>query len=193
MQTQPPFTFRTPTPQDSARVPRGFTVLELMVTVAVAAILAAVATPGMLEFVRNGKLSTAARQLDADIALARREAIKRNTRVLVCPIGSDPVKCGTATATIWTKGWLVCYDANFDGNCDDTATGNPNPIRRHDALDATLTLTGPAAIVRFNANGTQGAAGAASLTFTTRGVWSGSKSYGETITATGNVAVAPGS
>ena len=167
--------------------------LELMIVVAIAGILAAIAAPGMMDFVRNGRLSTAARQFDADIALARREAIKRNTRVLVCPIGNDPVKCGTATTTIWKQGWLVCYDANFDSNCDDTATGNPNPIRRHDALDATLTLTGPAAVVRFNANGTQGAALAAPLTFTTRGVWSGSKSYVETITASGNVAVAPGS
>jgi hypothetical protein len=41
------------------------------------------------------------------------------------------------------------------------------------ALDASLTLTGPSTVARFNANGTQGAAGASSLSFTTRGVWDG--------------------
>ena len=164
--------------------------LELMVTIALAAILAAIAAPGMMDFIRSNRLSTATRQLDADVLLARREAIKRNTRVLVCPVGSTANKCGSGPA--WTQGWLVCYDANLDGDCDDTATGNPNPIRKHGALDATLTLTGPAAVARFNANGTQGAAGAASLTFTTKGTWTGSKSYVETITATGNVALAGG-
>ena len=175
------------------RAARGFTVLEVLVTLALMALLAAIAAPAMIDFVRNNKMSTAARQLDADMLLARREAIKRNTRVLVCPKGSTAGKCATVTTSAWTQGWLVCYDADFDGDCDDAATGNPNPIRQHAALESVLTLTGPAAIARFNANGTQGAAGAASLTFTTRGTWTGSKSYVETITATGNVSMAAGS
>lgn len=170
----------------------GFTVLELMITLAISAMLAAVAAPGMVDFIRSNRLSTTARQLDADISLARREAIKRNTRVLVCPVGSVAGKCGSGTSA-WAQGWLVCYDADQSGDCDDTATGNPNPIRRHGAIETTLTLTGPAGVARFNANGTQGAAGAASLTFTTRGTWSDSKSYVETVTATGNVALASGS
>jgi type IV fimbrial biogenesis protein FimT len=168
-------------------------VLEVLVTVALMALLAAIAAPSMIDFVRNNKMSTAARQLDADMLLARREAIKRNTRVLVCPRGSTAGKCATVTTTAWTQGWLVCYDADFDGDCDDAVTGNPNPIRQHLALESVLTLTGPGAVARFNANGSQGAAGAGSLTFTTRGTWTGSKSYVETITATGNVSMAAGS
>ena len=171
---------------------RGFTMLELMIVVAIVGILAAVGAPGMLEFIRANRLSTAARQLDADMLLARREAIKRNTRVLVCPVGSVAGKCGSGT-TAWAQGWLVCYDADQNGDCDDTAAANPNPIREHPALEPTLTLTGPAGAARFNANGTQGAAGAGGLTFTTRGTWSGSKSYVESITATGNISLANGS
>lgn len=174
------------------RTGRGFTMLELMIAMAIVAIMMAIGAPGMLEFIRANRMSTAARQLDADFALARREAIKRNLRVLVCPVGNTVDRCGSGT-TAWGSGWLVCYDADQDNDCDATATGNPNPIRKHAALDSTLTLTGPAGVARFNPNGTQGAAGAGSLTFTTRGTWTGSTSYVETITATGNVAIAAGS
>lgn len=173
------------------RTQHGFTVLELMIAAAVVGVLSAIAAPSMMEFVRANKLSTVARQLDADLLVARREAIKRNQRVLVCPVGTTAGHCGSGTA--WAGGWLVCYDADQDGDCDATADGNPNPIRQHGALDAALTLTGPAGAARFNANGTRGAAGAGTLTFTTRGTWTGSKSYVETITATGNVSMAAGS
>jgi len=171
---------------------RGFTMLELMIVVAIAGILAGIAAPGMMDFIRSNRLSTTARQLDADLLLARREAIKRNTRVLVCPVGSVAGKCGSGTAA-WAQGWLVCYDADASGDCDDTVATNPNPIRRHGAIEPSLTLTGPAGVARFNANGTQGASGAGALTFTTKGKWTGSKSYVETVSATGNVATAAGS
>ena len=174
-----------------ARTARGFTVLELMIAVAIVAIMTAIAAPSMMDFVRTNRLSTAARQLDADILLARREAIKRNARVLVCVAGTTANTCGSGTA--WANGWLVCYDNDQDGACDTSASTNPNPIRQHGKLDSSLTLTGPSTAARFNANGTQGAAGATSLTFTTRGSWTGSKSYVETITATGNVSMASGS
>ena len=182
----------TMTCRSTRRTQRGFTMLELMVTISLAAIMAAIAAPGMMDLIRSNRLGTAARQLDADLVLARREAIKRNTRVLVCPVGSVAGKCGSGT-TAWAQGWLVCHDADLDGDCDNAATGDPNPIRRHGAIEATLTLTGPAGVARFNPNGTQGAAGAASLTFTTRGNWTGAKSYVETVSATGNVAMALGS
>ena len=170
----------------------GFTMLELMVVVAIAGILAAMAAPAMMEVIRSNRLSAIARQLEADLLLARREAIKRNTRVLVCPVGTTAGKCGSGT-TAWAQGWLVCYDADQNGDCDDTATSNPNPIKSHGVIETALTLTGPAGVARFNANGTQGAAGAGALTFTTKGAWTGSKSYVESVSATGNISMAAGS
>ena len=166
--------------------------LELMIVVAIAGILAAIAAPGMMDFIRANRLSTTARQLDADLLLARREAIKRNTRVLVCPVISATDasgKCGSGTAA-WAKGWLVCYDV-------EPPTGDCSPstiVRRHGAIEPSLTLTGPPGVARFNANGTQGATGAGSLiTFTTQGTWTPLKSYDELVSATGNVSMKAGS
>jgi len=172
----------------TGRRARGFTMLELMVTCAIVALMFAIGMPAMTNFIRTNRVSATARQLDADLQMARREAIKRNARVLVCPVGSIAGKCGSG-ASAWASGWLVCYDMTSDNDCDDTATGNPNPIRQHGAVETGLTLTGPTGVVRFNANGTQGAAGATSVTFTTTGSWSGAKSWVETVTATGNLAL----
>jgi type IV fimbrial biogenesis protein FimT len=177
--------------EDIARNVRGFTILELTIAAALVAITAGIAAPGMLDLIRSNRLSTAARELDADILLARREAIERKARVLVCVAGSTAGSCGTGA--VWARGWLVCYDANQDNECDASTSTHRNPIRQHAELDPTLTLTGPAAVARFNANGTQGAAGASTLTFTARGAWTGSKTYVETVTPTGNVSLTAGS
>jgi type IV fimbrial biogenesis protein FimT len=169
----------------------GFTTLELMVAIAIVAVLAAVAAPGMIDLVRNNRVSSVAKQLDEDLALARSEAIKRNARVLVCPVGRTKGQCGSGTSA-WAQGWLVCHDANLDGKCDESASGDPNPIRQHGAIDSTLTVTGPATAAVFNANGSQGATATSSLTFTTRGTWTGAKSYVETVTPSGNISLVQG-
>jgi type IV fimbrial biogenesis protein FimT len=172
---------------------RGFSLIELMVTVSVAAILASIALPSFAELIRTNRLTSAADQFNADLLIARREAIKRNTRVLVCPVGTTAGRCGSG-ASAWATGWIVCYDNDFSGDCDDPPSDgtNPNPIRQHGAVDSSLTLAGPASVARFNANGTQGDVGAASLTFTVSGTWTGSSSYVGTIAATGDVSMVKG-
>ena len=173
---------------------RGFSLIELMVTLSIAVILASIAFPGFAELIRTNRLSIAADQFNADLLIARREAIKRNTRVLVCPVGTTAGRCGSG-ASAWAGGWMVCYDKDFSGDCDDSATdgSDHNPIRQHGPIDSSLTLAGPSSAARFNANGTQGDVGAASLTFTVSGTWTGSTSYVGTISATGNTAMVKGS
>jgi type IV fimbrial biogenesis protein FimT len=167
--------------------PRGFTLIELMVTVVVIAVLAAIAAPSLIQFIRSSRLTAAANQFQGDLQLARREAIKRNARVLMCPVGTTAGQCKTATpftAADWAAGWYVCYDADSNTQCDSTAANDPNPIVRRSAIDAAtqVTLTGPTSIVRFNPDGSA----AAAVTFT---VAIAGKSYSGSVAATGHIAM----
>ncbi len=81
---------------------RGFTLLELMVTLVVAAILITLAVPSFLDATLGARLSAHANNLAASAQLARSEAIKRNANVTLCA-STDGTSCGGG----WENGWIV--------------------------------------------------------------------------------------
>ena len=172
----------------------GFTLVELMIAIAILGVIMGLAAPTMGDFVRNTRLNTTVDQLTTALNLARSEAIKRNLSAIVCPrLNNTATACatGAAIAAAWVNGWLVCYDNNADGVCDpDTGAGTaaslPNPIRVFNPLGSQLTLTGPASVVRFNSIGTQGTPPAAVI-FTMSGTWTGVAPHATTVQATGNI------
>lgn len=140
----------------------GVTLIELMIVVVIAAIMAAVAAPSFSSFIQSTRLTSTMAQLTGDLNRARSEAIKRNSRILVC---AHAVNGTTCSGTSWNNGWLVCYDGDQDGACDSGDSTNPNPMVTRQAinsrLDLTATLTGTSttvSTVRFNSNGTANAA-----------------------------------
>lgn len=87
--------------------PRGFTLVEMMVAVAIVAILLAVAVPGFQGWIRNAEIRTAAESLQAGLNLARTEALRRNARVslwLVDNLGATCVRSASG------KSWVVSMD-----------------------------------------------------------------------------------
>lgn len=85
----------------------GFTLVELMVTVAVAAVLTAVAVPGIRDFVMTNRRAASVNALVSALALARSEALKRGQRTSLCR-SSDGLDCNGSS---WNAGWLVITDA----------------------------------------------------------------------------------
>ncbi len=164
----------------------GVTLIELIVVLAVAGILAMAALPSLTGMINSIRQKSAMTLIVSDLNRARSDAIKRNQRVLMCVRATDTT-CGAGTD--WKNGWLVCYDANQDGACDTATATDPNPVAVRPAIGSTLTLTGNAAFIRFNPNGTQGAGGSATLTL--NGTWSGATAMTASVAATGNITKTP--
>ena len=151
-----------PTPRASA----GFSIIEIMIVLAILGIIVAMAAPSLRDFIRTNRLTTTSGSLSADLAFARNESIRRNQSVLVCRAEG----CGS-TGTNWAAGWLICYDNDANGACDASTDTNPNPIRQRGALPTGLDLTGPSVNLEFHPNGRQGTVGSAAVAFALTGSW----------------------
>ncbi|AMO24623.1 GspH/FimT family pseudopilin [Ramlibacter solisilvae] len=115
---------------------RGFTLIELMVTVTIVAVMLGLAVPAFRSFVANQKVKTATYDLMTAVMMARSEAIKRNSTVSLTP----------TSTTAWASGWSVM-----------AGTSTIHTLQPMDSVtvtqkDTSNTATTPAA-VSFGASG----------------------------------------
>lgn len=138
----------------------GFTLIELMFTVAVLALLLALGVPNFRDFLRNSRQTAAANGLLADINVARTEAIKRRVVVAVCATtnpGATTPACAAPTATSF-RGWLLFVD-DADPSASSSNDGNgvidtgELLLRRHDLLPSGTTARSDTGIVSFAETG----------------------------------------
>jgi type IV fimbrial biogenesis protein FimT len=83
---------------------KGFTLFELVVTIAVAAIIVSFGIPGFTSFIQNNRAVTHTNDLVTALNLARSEATRRGAEVQVCP-SADAAGCDATTD--WSNGWIV--------------------------------------------------------------------------------------
>lgn len=115
--------------------PRGFTVVELLVVLAVAAILLGTAVPSLLAVSRSVKLSSATNSLFSSLVLARSEAAKRHARVALCK-SADGSVCAKSGG--WEQGWIIFHDANNNGLRED----GEQIVRHVQAMPRDMRLSG---------------------------------------------------
>jgi type IV fimbrial biogenesis protein FimT len=112
---------RHPTAGGSMSREGAFTVIEIMITVAVVAVLMVVVAPGFGVFILNNRISGQTNDFLANLAVARSESAKRSVRVTVCAsttYSSTPPSCTGGGASAWNQGYIVFADLNANGTFD---------------------------------------------------------------------------
>lgn len=101
------------------RDPGGFTLVELLVTIATLVILLTLGVPNFVELLATWQRDRATKAITTHLQLARTEAIKSTRRVVLCN-SSDGSSCSTSRDKEWKSGWIVFQDLNGN-NQRDTA------------------------------------------------------------------------
>lgn len=160
---------------------RGFTLLELMVTLAIAAILGTLAAPALQEMIIKSRLTGVGNQFTGHILRARNAAISHNTCTVMClstnteaaittnsagTVNGGP-RCAN-TGTDWQQGWIVFLKENC---INGTQVTNSRPVRPEDYIVIKSSIgdsynlqaqgTSPPKRFFFDASGRPGLSGAA--------------------------------
>ena len=122
-----------PVPLALARPRAGLTLIELMVTLAVAVVMMAMAAPSMSDFLENHQVAAIKTSLSGAVALARSEAAKRGQPVILQAIGDGPA------GNEFINGWAVVVDEDGSGCAGSSETR----LRRAAQLQVRLRSGGP--------------------------------------------------
>ena len=175
----------------------GFTLMELIITLVIAAILVSLAVPNMRTFIQNGRISTQANDFVTDITYARSEAIKRGTNVALCASTS-----GTACLpdVVNPNNWRIGHMIFVDLDNSSTWSANDLPLRFREALGGVNTqnsysyLLPPvvfAGLLVFNPQGNLTSNSGSTITFNLCDERGTTRGRSITVNRTGQVRVQP--
>ena len=120
---------------------RGFTLIEVLVTIAIVAILVRLAAPSFKSMIQSNTMSSNVNSFLADVRYARSEAIKRGGNVVMCrsdaPEAASPA-CGSGSTNTWVTGWFIFHDLNKSGgwNSGEPILRVQGPITAIDVITA---------------------------------------------------------
>jgi type IV fimbrial biogenesis protein FimT len=110
---------------------RGFSLIELLVVMAVAAVLLGIGVPNMQQFIVSSRLSSTSNEFFTALNVARSEAVRRGVQVTL-------ITNGAANSRDWTSGWSMFVDTNRNGALD----AGEEVLRVGAGLESPMTMFG---------------------------------------------------
>ena len=151
------------------RAGAGFTLIEIMVTLAVLGVLVTVAAPSITKLIQDSRIRTQANDLMASLAIARSESAKQGVRVTVCASTTYTSTTPSCTGgTAWNSGYILFTDVNADGNFDagtDTVLRIGEPLTGGNTLVSNGFTAPPAGSVQYRPSGNTNVVPATPATF----------------------------
>lgn len=136
---------------------KGFTIVELLITVIIAGILITFAGPGFRSLMEGTKVTTVSSDLHSSLVFARSEAIKREANVVTIPLSAD-----------WNNGWEVVLDANNNSSKDSAE----QVLLTYNVDNANVSVTANGAVsggIQYKPSGRSSGDSSASDFFTING------------------------
>lgn len=134
----------------------GFSMIELIIVLVIAGLLASFAMPGFQIFLGGSQISSTTNNFISALYSARSEAIKRGSQAGVCPSNdpTSPVAECSASAS-WTDGWIVFADSNNNGLRDAGSLGEGLLLQSEAVVEGFNFLADPVYSSRiiFSSNG----------------------------------------
>ncbi|MDY6799242.1 MAG: GspH/FimT family pseudopilin [Pseudomonadota bacterium] len=163
---------------------KGMTLIELVVAVAIFAVLASLAVPNLKSFMRSNRLTSATNDLASSLNMVRSEAVKRSTSIKLCISDANQSDCNTGS-TSWEDGWLAFIDSNDDDAIDSGET----VLRVHAGPGGGTTLRSEQfpSTITFNSDGSAEAIGSFRICDEEANA---QRARGINITNTGNISAA---
>lgn len=128
---------------------QGFTLVELMITLAVAGILIAAAAPSFTAVINSNRLATLSNDMIASLQTARMESLRRGVPVIVCR-SENGSSCSTGAQ--W-GGWIVFADANRDNAPATAEILRYEKVREPLQLWSSPAVSGNSSRIKFRPDG----------------------------------------
>lgn len=173
------------------KINHGFTLIELIVVVAMISIVAVLAGPNLGTFMTRNKITTQTNNFVASLIVARSEAAKRVSSVTVCIGNTAQDTCVGGSYTNWEDGWIAFIDLNGDAVIDvgETVINVNNEVSGDTTIRSSqhvnsITYRGDGSVTSsgtFKVCNSEGASRAKAINIMGSGLISQGKKNGDTI------------